>query len=117
LIFVFIGIFYPLFVQFLAGSALQLPAMFLSYFMMGTLPIAAAVLPLEAVPDHLKSKSLGFITATGEIIGGVLVPAIAGVLSDAINPSAFLWVSSGLAVIGFLFLLNFKESDNLKQVH
>jgi MFS family permease len=117
LIFVFIGIFYPLFVQFLAGSALQLPAMFLSYFMMGTLPIAAAVLPLEAVPDHLKAKSLGFITATGEIIGGVLVPAIAGVLSDAINPSAFLWVSSGLAVIGFLFLLNFKESDNLKQVH
>ncbi len=116
LVFVFIGIFYPLCVQFLAGSALQLPAMFLSYFMMGTLPIAAAVLPLEAVPDHLKAKSLGFITATGEIIGGVLVPAIAGVLSDTVNPSAFLWVSSGLAVIGLLFLVNFKESDNLKRI-
>lgn len=116
LIFVLIGVFYPLCVQFLAGSALHLPAMFITYFMMGTMPIAAAVLPLEAVPDHLKAKSLGFITATGEIIGGVMVPAIAGVLSDVVHPAAFLWVASVLALVGFLFLLNFNESDNLQQV-
>lgn len=117
LIFVLIGVFYPLAVQFLAGSQLHLPAMFLSYFMMGTMPIAAAVLPLEAVPDHLKAKSLGFITAMGEIIGGVITPALAGLLSDLVHPAAFLWVSSSLAVLGFLFLLGFKESDNLKQIH
>lgn len=117
LIFVFIGIFYPITVQFLAGSSLHLPAMFLTYFMMGTMPIAAAVLPLEAVPDHLKAKSLGFITAMGEIIGGVITPAIAGILSDFLHPAAFLWVSSLLAIIGFLFLLRFRESDNLKQIN
>lgn len=84
---------------------------------MGTMPIAAAVLPLEAVPDHLKAKSLGFITAMGEIIGGVITPALAGLLSDLVHPAAFLWVSSLLAIIGFLFLLGYRESDNLKQIH
>jgi predicted MFS family arabinose efflux permease len=103
-----LGIFYPFAVYFLNGSGLQLPAMFLTYFTMGTLPIIAAVIPSEAVPVQLKAKAIGLITAVGEIIGGVLVPALAGVLSDKIDPSAFLWVSSSLAVLGLFFATKLK---------
>ena len=103
-----LGIFYPFAVYFLKGSGVQLPAMFLTYFTMGTLPIIAAVIPSEAVPIHLKAKAIGLITAIGEIVGGVLVPALAGVLSDKIDPSAFLWVSSSLAVLGLLFATKLK---------
>lgn len=103
-----VGIFYPFAVYFLNGSALQLPAMFLTYFTMGTIPIIAAVIPSEAVPVHLKAKAIGLITGIGEIIGGVLVPALAGVLSDKIDPSAFLWVSSSLAVLGVFFAMKLK---------
>jgi MFS family permease len=85
-----------------------LPAMFLTYFTMGTLPIIAAVIPSEAVPIQLKAKAIGLITAIGEIIGGVLVPALAGVLSDKIDSSAFLWVSSSLAVLGLFFATKLK---------
>jgi MFS family permease len=106
----FLGILYPFAVYFLNGSPLQLPAMFVGYFMMGTLPIAAAVIPSEAVPDHLKAKAIGLITAVGEIIGGVLVPALAGILSDAIAPSAFLWVSVSLAVLGLIFIGKLHET-------
>lgn len=109
LIFMVVGMFYPFAVYFLAGSAIHLPAMFLTYFMMGLLPIVAAVLPSESVPDHLKAKALGFITGIAEIVGGVMVPALAGVLSDKIDPSAFLWVAVGLAFIGLFFVMKLKE--------
>jgi MFS family permease len=103
-----IGILYPFAVYFLKGSALQLPAMFLTYFMMGTLPLVAAVIPSEAVPVHLKAKAIGLITGVGEIIGGVLVPALAGVLLDTIDPSAFLWVSVVLAILALFFASKLK---------
>ncbi|MCP1381293.1 MFS transporter [Runella salmonicolor] len=113
LIFMVVGMFYPFAVYFLAGSVLHLPAMFLTYFMMGLLPVVAAVLPSESVPDHLKAKALGFITAIAEIVGGVMVPALAGVLSDKIDPSAFLWVAAALALIGLFFVMKLKEPSKL----
>lgn len=114
LLFCLVGVFYPVAVYFGAGSAVQLPAMFLTYFMMGLLPIVAAVIPSEAVPDHLKAKALGLTTGIGEIVGGVLVPALAGVLSDAVNPSAFLWVSSTTAGFGLLFVSQLRETAPVK---
>ena len=108
-----LGIFFPLSVYFLSGSGLHLPAMFLTYGMVGTLPLVAAVIPSEAVPENLKAKAIGFITAVAEIVGGVIVPAIAGALSDIIDESAFLWVSSILAVLAFLFALKLKKKENI----
>ncbi len=113
LIFMVVGMFYPFAVYCLVGSVLHLPAMFFTYFMMGLLPIVAAVLPSESVPDYLKAKALGFITAIAEIVGGVLIPALAGVLSDTIAPSAFLWVAAALAFIGLGFVMKLKEPSKL----
>jgi predicted MFS family arabinose efflux permease len=103
-----IGILYPFAVYFLNGSGLQMPAMFITYCMMGTIPIIAAVIPSATVPDHLKAKAIGLVTAIGEIVGGVLIPALAGILSDSIDPSAFLWVSSGLAALAVFFVSKLK---------
>ncbi|PWK18788.1 putative MFS family arabinose efflux permease [Arcicella aurantiaca] len=103
-----LGILYAFAVYFLKGSALQLPAIFITYFTMGTIPIVAAVIPSATVPDHLKAKAIGLVTAIGEIVGGVLIPALAGILSDSIDPSAFLWVSSVLAVLGIFFVSKLK---------
>lgn len=99
IIFSLIGTLYPFSVYFLEGTSFHLPAMFMTYFMMGVLPIAAAVIPSEAVPARLRAKAIGLITAVGEIVGGVIVPALAGLLSDTYEPSAFLWVSAGLAML------------------
>jgi predicted MFS family arabinose efflux permease len=114
LLFCGVGVLYPFAVYFLAGSAVQLPAMFLTYFMMGLLPVVAAVIPSEAVPNHLKAKALGLTTAVGEIVGGVMVPALAGVLSDAVAPSAFLWVSSAMAVLGIFCISKLQETAPTK---
>lgn len=109
-IFMTLGILYPFAVYFLAGTAFHLPAMFITYFMMGCLAMVAAVIPSEAVPTHLRAKAMGLIMGVGEIVGGVLVPALAGVLSDKVAPSAFLWVSSSLAFLGLFFAMKLQET-------
>jgi len=110
IVFSFVGVLYPFMVYFLAGSALHLPAMFFTYFLMGAIPLAAAVVPSEAVPEHLKTKAIGLISAIGEIVGGVIVPAIAGVLPDKLDPSAFLWVSAVLAILALFFVSKLTET-------
>jgi predicted MFS family arabinose efflux permease len=111
LIFSMVGAFYPFAVYFLAGSVWHLPAMFFTYFLMGAIPLAAAVVPSEAVPVHLKAKAIGLITAIGEIVGGVFVPAIAGILSDKIDASMFLWISAILAILSLFFVSKLEENQ------
>ena len=105
-----LGVFYPFAVYFLNGSGAHLPVMFVTYAMVGTIPLVAAIVPSEAVPNRLKAKAVGFVTAVAEIVGGVLVPAIAGGLSDAINESAFLWIAAALAVLSLFFLSKLEET-------
>jgi MFS family permease len=104
LIFISLGVLYPFAVYYLASSSLHLPVMFLTYFTMGAIPLVAAVIPSESVPNHLKAKAIGLITGVAEIVGGVLVPALAGVLSDQYDSSAFLWISAILAILGLFFV-------------
>ena len=97
-------------ILFLHESPLQLPLMLVSYFAMGCIAIAAAAIPSEAVPAHLRAKAMGLLMGIGEIVGGVLVPAVSGILSDSVNPSAFLWVSAAMAAIGLFFVLKLIET-------
>lgn len=107
-----VGVFYPFAVYFLSGSGAHLPAMFISYTMVGAIPLVAAIVPSEAVPSHLKAKAVGFVTAVAEIVGGVIVPAISGALSDLVNESAFLWVAAVLAVLAFYFTTRLEETKH-----
>jgi MFS family permease len=88
-----------------------LPLLFITYFAMGCIAMVAAVIPSEAVPVHLKAKAMGLVMGIGEIVGGVFIPAIAGVLSDKIHSSAFLWVSAVMAVLSLFFIYKLQESN------
>ncbi|MFV8389880.1 MFS transporter [Flavobacterium sp. LB1P71] len=112
-IFMGLGILYPFTVHLLSGSALQLPAMFISYLAMGCIAMVAAVIPSEGVPIHLRAKAMGLVMGIGEIVGGVIIPAISGVLSDKIDPSAFLWVSAAMALFGLFFVSKLLESNKI----
>jgi len=107
-----IGVLYPFAIYFLNGTAAHLPVMLLTYGMVGTIPLVAAVIPSEAVPNHLKGLAIGFITMVAEVVGGVIVPAISGVLSDVIDQSAFLWVAAVLALIAFLATMKLENNPN-----
>jgi len=109
-----LGIFYPFAVYFLNGMGAHLPVMFITYAMVGAIPLVAAIVPSEAVPNRLKAKAIGFVTAVAEIVGGVLIPALAGGLSDAIHESAFLWVAAVLALVSLFFLSKLKETKGVE---
>lgn len=108
-----LGVLYPFAIYFLNGSGAHLPGMLITYAMIGAMPIAAAIIPSEAVPNRLKAKAVGFVTAVAEIVGGVIVPAIAGGLSDAIDESMFLWVAAFLAVLSLFFLSKLNETKGI----
>jgi MFS family permease len=110
LIAIALGICYPLSIYFLHGSALHLPAILISYGMVGIIPLAVAVIPSEAVPNHLKGLAIGFVTAVAEIVGGVIVPALSGLLSDIIAESAFLWVALVLGILALIFTLKLESN-------
>jgi predicted MFS family arabinose efflux permease len=108
--FLFMGVLHPFTVHFLQGSIFHIPAMFVTYFSMGCIPIAAALIPSETVPEHSKARAIGLMVGVGEIFGGVLIPALAGVASDKIDPTAFLWVSSIVATIGLFASFGLTET-------
>ncbi|WP_262710845.1 MFS transporter [Flavobacterium franklandianum] len=110
-IFMSLGISYPFVIYFLHGTILSLPLLFISYFAMGCIAMVAAVIPSEAVPVHLKAKAMGLVMGIGEIVGGVFIPAISGVLSDKIHSSSFLWVSAVMAILSLFFIYKLQESN------
>ena len=105
-----LGLFFPFSVFYLNDTALHLPAMFITYFTMGTIPLIVAIIPSEAVPEHLKAKAIGLTTGFAEIVGGVIIPGVAGALSDLVAPSAFLWVSATMAILGLVCVSRLKET-------
>lgn len=112
ILFVLIGIFFPLAILFLQGSALQIPVMFLTYFMFGTFPIVFAAIPYQTVPKHSVGKAIGLIVGSGEIVGGVLAPFVGGIAADNFGLAAPFWIATGAAVLALVFTFSLIEPKN-----
>lgn len=81
-----------LFVSFGLGAAIS-----------GCFPLAMATIPSETVPPRQLATVLGLTMGFGEIIGGVVSPALAGWVADASGLQATLWILVGLsAAMGIL---------------
>jgi len=80
------GPVWPLFVLFGVGAAVS-----------GIFPIVMATIPSETVPPQLLATVLGLTMGLGEVIGGVLSPAIAGAAADAYGLRATLWILVALS--------------------
>jgi MFS family permease len=114
IIFLFVGIFFPLSVILLQNSSFQLPAMFLTNFMFGTFPIIFASIPSKSVPRHSIGKAIGLVVGSGELVGGVMTPFIAGILADKFGLQAPFWLASGIALTAFFasfYLMRTKEIE------
>lgn len=52
-------------------------------FGFGIAPIFLAIIPAETVPPRMTGSAVGIPTCIGELLGGVLMPIVAGGLADA----------------------------------
>jgi predicted MFS family arabinose efflux permease len=102
-----IGIILPVGAMFFDGSVWLLAAIFFAgWGLVGIFPLFMATVPSESVSPARVATALGLCMGTGEVLGGVLSPALAGIAADRWGPNLPLWIMVGLTVAaGFTAML------------
>ena len=93
------------------SARVALAAMFfVGWLVTGVFPLFMATVPSESIdPRHIAS-ALGICMGSGELIGGVLSPFIAGYSADISGLQAPLWIMLGLALAAGLVALGVRET-------
>jgi predicted MFS family arabinose efflux permease len=106
-----IGVILPLGAMYFYGSVWVLAAIFfVGWGLNGIFPLFMATVPSESVDRRHIATVLGVCMGTGEVIGGVLSPSIAGFAADLAGLQAPLWIMLGLAVAAGLLALGLRET-------
>jgi predicted MFS family arabinose efflux permease len=106
-----IGVILPLGAMYFDGSVWVLAAIFfVGWGLNGIFPLFMATVPSESVDRRHIATVLGVCMGTGEIVGGVLSPSIAGYAADLAGLAAPLWIMLGLAVAAGLLALGLRET-------
>jgi MFS transporter, ACS family, hexuronate transporter len=106
-----IGVILPLGAMYFHGSVWVLAAIFfVGWGLNGIFPLFMATVPSESVDRRHIATVLGVCMGTGEVIGGVLSPSIAGFAADLAGLQAPLWIMLGLAVAAGLLALGLRET-------
>lgn len=69
------------------------------------------IIPMECLPDNLKTTGSSFIIATGEIVGAAGIPFAAGYLADAYGYDSTMLCAAILFLISFALAFLLKESN------
>jgi predicted MFS family arabinose efflux permease len=106
-----LGVILPLGAMFFTGSTWVLAAIFFfGWALNGVFPIFMATIPSESVDPRLTASLTGIVMGIGEVLGGVLSPFAAGMLSDAYGRSAVLWMMLGLTICAAIVGLGLRET-------
>jgi ACS family hexuronate transporter-like MFS transporter len=106
-----IGVILPLGALYYAGTAWMLAAMFfVGWGLNGIFPLFMATIPSESVDPKHQATVLGLCMGTGEVLGGVLGPSIAGMAADRMGLTAPLWIMFGLTLLSALLALGLRET-------
>lgn len=106
-----IGVILPLGALFFDGSLWLLAVIFFfGWGLNGIFPLFMATVPSESVDPRYVATALGLCMGTGEILGGVLAPSLAGVAADSYGLTAPLWIMMVLAVVAGLCALGLRET-------
>jgi predicted MFS family arabinose efflux permease len=106
-----IGVILPLGAMYYDGSVWVLAAIFfVGWGINGVFPLFMATIPSESVDPRHTATVLGLCMGTGEVLGGVLSPFLAGVAADRAGLQAPLWIMLGLTVAGGLLAFGLRET-------
>lgn len=109
--FSFLGVILPLGGLYYEGSTWVLAAIFFfGWGLNGLFPMFMATIPSESVDPRLTATLTGVVMGTGEVLGGVLSPFIAGSLADVYGLAAPLWLMFGCTILAGLLTLGLIES-------
>ena len=106
-----IAIVLPLAALYFTGPVWMLAAIFfVGWGVTGVFPLFMATVPSESVDARHMATALGICMGTGEILGGVFSPSLAGYAADRVGLQAPLWMMAGLALVATLLALGLRET-------
>lgn len=106
-----IAVILPLGAMYYDGSVWVLAAIFfIGWGVNGVFPLFMATVPSESVAPHHMAAALGICMGTGEILGGVLAPSLAGSIADRAGLQAPLWLMLAVAVIAAVLAVGLRET-------
>ncbi len=106
-----IAVILPLGAMYYEGSVWTLAAIFfVGWGVNGVFPLFMATVPSESVAAHHMATALGICMGTGEILGGVLAPFVAGSIADRVGLQAPLWMMSAFAIAAAVLALGLRET-------
>jgi predicted MFS family arabinose efflux permease len=106
-----LGVILPLAAIYFPGSPWILGAIFfVGWSLVGVFPLFMATVPSESVSRRQIAGAAGIVMGTGEILGGVLGPALAGKAADHFGLQAPLWIMFGLCIVAGLLAFGLRET-------
>ena len=106
-----IAVLLPLSALYYRGPAWEVAAPFVvGWLVTGVFPLFMSTVPSESVAPQNMATALGICMGTGELIGGVLSPSIAGYAADQVGLAAPLWIMLGLAALAGVVALGIRET-------
>ena len=77
----------------------------------GCSPLYVSILPSDVVPSRLVARAIAAVSACSAIVGGTLMPPLAGRLADHWhNPALPLWMAAGAALLASAFAWQLDET-------
>jgi MFS transporter, ACS family, hexuronate transporter len=106
-----IAVILPLGAMYYEGSVWGLAAIFfVGWSVNGIFPLFMGTVPSESVSPRHMATALGICMGTGEILGGVLAPSLAGSIADRVGLQAPLWMMLGTTIAGALLAFGLRET-------
>ena len=106
-----IGVILPLGAMFVSGSPSLLAVIFFfGWSLNGIFPMFMATIPSETVDPRHTATVLGLVMGTGEVLGGVFGPSLAGIAADHFGLEAALWIMLGLCLTAGVLALGLRET-------
>ncbi|HEY2104608.1 MAG TPA: MFS transporter, partial [Candidatus Binataceae bacterium] len=107
----FLGVILPLGALFHHGSIWILAAIFFfGWALTGAFPLFMGTIPSETVGAKHMTTAMAIIIGSGEVVGGVIAPAVAGWAADLTGLAAPLWIMTGLCGIAGTLALALTET-------
>lgn len=111
IMFSFLACISPLLLIFYHGPVLVLFAiMTLITTGNGVFPLFMVVIPSESVASSASASTIGLVQLVGELVGGTIMPSVAGIIASSYGLTAPLWIAVGGAVLAGIVGFWLKET-------
>lgn len=98
IVFILLSVFAPLYVIYVGNIfSSMLMCVLLGTSIMGVFPIVLGIIPSESIPREHIAQTLGLVIGAAEIVGGFMIPSMAGWLADRFGLQAPFLIAAGAA--------------------